>query len=372
MKGFAPTLCLLLVSAAFATNAAAQSWSANGPLPRSLPSMVYDASNHRIIVFGGFSADLASSAPFLNDLWRLYGSANPLGGTGLNWNQVHAIGTPPAPRDGHSAGYDPANNRMIVFGGAVGPTTCANDLWVLTNANGFGGNATWTQLTSSGGPPNPRWEQGGVYDPGSNTLMIFGGDNCNNVPFADVWVLSNANGLGGTPTWTQLSPAPGPAARRSFGTVYDRGNNELILFGGYNDAGSWLNDVWVLSNANGTGGTPVWTQLSPAGTLPGGRAHPSATYDRTTNHMTIFGGIESSTLYGDAWVLTNANGMGGTPAWMQIGGSSNIQPTPRGGHRAVYDPGTNTMTVFGGFVTPPPGTQLVINDVFLLSHANGQ
>ena len=372
MKAFAAALGLLLVSGVLVQDAAAQSWSSNGPLPRAVHSMVYDAANHRIIVFGGGSSDLTSAFTGLNDVWRLYGSPNPLGGTGLNWNQVHAVGTPPAPRGGHSAGYDPASNRMIVFGGQVGQTTCADDVWVLTNANGFGGNAGWTQLSPSGGPPPARDEQGGVYDPGSNTLMIFGGDNCNNVPFSDVWVLSNANGVGGTPTWTQLSPAPGPAARRSFGTVYDRGSNELILFGGYNDAGGYFNDVWVLSNANGTGGTPVWSQLSPTGTLPAARANLSVTYDPASNHMTLFGGIAGGTLYNDTWVLTNANGMGGTPAWMQIAGSSTILPAPRAGHRAVYDPSTNVMTVFGGVLTPPPPPELVTGDVFLLSHANGR
>jgi hypothetical protein len=372
MKAFAATLCLLLVSGALTNHAAAQSWSSNGPLPRALESMVYDASTHRIIVFGGGSSDLTSSFTGLNDLWRLYGAPNPLGGTGLNWNQVHAVGTPPAPRSGHSAGYDPTSNRMIVFGGQLGQTTCANDVWVLTNANGFGGNAGWMELSPSGGPPPVRQEQGGVYDLGSNTLMIFGGDNCTNGAFSDVWVLSNANGVSGTPTWTQLSPAPGPQARRSFGTVYDLGSNELIIFGGYNDSGGYFNDVWVLSNANGTGGTPVWTQLSPTGNLPAVRANLSVTYDSASNHMTLFGGIAGNTIYNDTWVLTNANGMGGTTVWMQIAGSSNILPNPRAGHRAVYSPSTNVMTVFGGVLTPPPPPELVTSDVFMLSHANGQ
>jgi hypothetical protein len=371
MKGLAATLSLLLLSATFALNAAAQSWNSNGPVPRALSSMVYDAASHRVIMFGGGSSDLTASFPALNDVWRLYGSATPLGGSGLNWNLVRPAGTPPAPRSGAPSGYDPSSNRMIIFGGVVGPTTCANDLWVLTNANGFGGNAGWMQLSTSGGPPAPRWESGGVYDPTSNTLMIFGGDNCNNVPFGDYWVLSNANGVSGTPTWTQLLNSGGPGARRSFGLVYDPGTNELLLFGGYNDSGGYFNDVWALSNANGTGGMPVWTQLFPTGTPPATRAHPSAIYDRSTNHMTVFGGIDANTLYNDAFVLSNANGTGGTPAWTQIAGSSGVQPTPRAAHRAVYDPVSNTMTVFGGIVVPAPSS-LTINDVFLLSHANGQ
>jgi hypothetical protein len=369
MKAFPATLCLLLVSGALTNQATAQSWSSNGPLPRAGHSMVYDASNHRIIMFGGASGDLTSSFEGLNDVWRLYGSPTPLGGTGLNWNQVHAVGTPPAPRAGHAAGYDPTSNRMIVFGGAVGQSTCTNDVWILTNANGFGGSAAWMQLSPSGGPPAARSRLTGVYDPGSNTLMIFGGD-CNNVPFSDVWVLSNANGVSGTPTWTPLSPAPGPTARDSFGLVYDPGTNELILFGGYNDAGTTYNDVWVLSNANGTGGTPVWTQLSPIGPGPTPRNSLSATYDRSTNTMTIFGGDEQSgAVVNETWVLSNANGMGGTPAWTQIAASSNILPAPRAAHQAVYDSGTNVMTVFGGVVEPP--FVLQSNDVFLLNHANG-
>ena len=39
-----------------------------------------------------------------------------------------------------------------------------------------------------------------------NWMMIFGG--CGGC--TDPWVLANANGLGGTPTWTQLSPSDGP------------------------------------------------------------------------------------------------------------------------------------------------------------------
>jgi hypothetical protein len=306
----------------------------------------------------------------LNDVWRLYGSPNPFGGTALNWSQVHPVGSPPSPRDGHVAAYDPTSNRMVVFAGAVGQTTCADDVWVLANANGFGGNSSWIQLNPLGGPPAPRWESEGVYDPASNTLMIYGGDNCNNVPFSDYWVLSNANGVSGTPTWTQLSPSGGPGARRSFGVVYDPASNELILFGGYNDAGAYFNDAWVLSHANGTGGTPAWTQLSPAGTPPVARAHLTATYDPATNTMTIFAGVAANTVYGDTWILTHANGLGGTPTWMQIASGSNIFPTPRYAHKAVYDQSRNVMTVFGGALTPP--TILSTNDVFFLSHANGQ
>ncbi len=235
---------------------------------------------------------------------------------------------------------------MIVFGGAEGRSSpCVNDVWVLTNANGIGGGSAWTQLSPAGGPPAPRYAQGGVYDPTSNTLMIYGGNDCFSTTFSDFWVLSNANGIGGTPTWTQLSPSGGPGPRQvSQSVVYDSTSNEFILFGGANGSGTDFNDVWVLSNANGSGGAPSWTQLSPTGTFPAARNGNSATYDPGTNRMTIFGGGSNVGLFGDTWVLANANGLGGDPAWMEIASSSVYFPAPRAQLTAVYAPVTNMMT----------------------------
>ena len=55
----------------------------------------------------------------------------------------------------------------------------------------------------------------------------------------------------------------------------------MIIFGGCADleCDIPLNDTWVLTNANGLGGTPVWTELSPGGTLSTPRAFHNAMYD---------------------------------------------------------------------------------------------
>ncbi len=343
--------------------AVAQSWNSSGPLPRVLHSAVLDPTTNRMIVFGGGLDASNTTNQHLNDVWRLVS----VGGTNLSWSQVHPTGTAPAPRFGHSAGYDPASNRMLIFGGAEGfSSPCANDVWALTNANGNGGASAWVELSTSGAPP-ARVGQGGVYDPGSNTFIIYGGQNCFSTTFSDVWVLSNANGVSGTPTWTELFPAGGPGPRQGTNITYDPTSNELILFGGDNGSGgSYFNDVWVLSNANGSGGTPVWTQLSPSGTLPALRAGNSSTYDPTTNTLTIFGGSNSTGNLADCFVLSNANGTGGTPSWKQIAASSVVFPEARGGHTAVYNPSTNKMTIFGGSI----GSNTT-NDVLVLSHAKG-
>src|SRR5262249_36144006 len=119
----------------------------------------------------------------------------------------------PLPRSAEMV-YDSVTNRFIIMGGCLGNCLpIATDLWVLTNANGLGGTPAWLKLAPTGGPPGPRVNQVLAYDPGTNSMIVFGGQNgccANQVTYGDVWVLSNANGLGGTPTWTQLSPTGGP------------------------------------------------------------------------------------------------------------------------------------------------------------------
>jgi hypothetical protein len=355
-------VCLAL--GMFVPAAVAQTWTAAGPVPREFHSAVLDTATNRMIVFGGFpSPSSTSGQQNLNDVWRL--------NSNLTWTSVNPKGTPPAPRLGHSAVYDPRNNRMIVFGGGLGRSSpCENDVWVLTDANGAGGK--WIQLSPSGSAPAPRMQHGSVYDSGTNTMIVYGGQNCFSTLFGDVWVLSHANGLGGTPTWTQLSPAGiGPGAREITGGVaYDSTNNILIVSGSASN-GSNENDVWVLSNANGTGGTPTWTELFPSGTLPPERAGNSTTYDPTTNTITIFGGYTTSgQLLGDTWVLSNANGLGGAPAWNQLTPSFYF-PAARYYHTGVFNPVTNNLTIFGGGVVNS-STPLFTNDVWVLSQANGQ
>src|SRR5262249_29001002 len=118
---------------------------------------------------------------------------------------------------------------------------------------------------------------------------IFGGTNFTET-FNDAWVLSNANGLGGAPAWIQLSPSgtPVPAAA-GHTAVYDPGTNQMIVFGFFENTPTF-DTTWVLSNANGTGGTPAWTKLAPAGLLPPPRSKHTAVYDSARKGMFIFSG----------------------------------------------------------------------------------
>jgi hypothetical protein len=339
----------------------AQTWTQYGPVPRFSHSAVYDSANKQMIVFGG--QDAATNTD-LNDLWLIStGTDKHISATSMS-----AGDSGPAPRFGHVATYDPNTNRMTVFGGGLGlPGPCANDVWVLDGANGHSGTPTWLELSPSGTAPSVRVHSAAVYDPTTNSMIVFGGNNCSKGYFNDVWVLSNANGEGGTPAWRKLATFGTPPATRECSTaVYDSTNNVLIIYGG-DVNGVDFGDVWVLSNANGTGGSAVWSQLSPTGTAPMARTGHSAVYDSVHDRMTIFGGFYKTTTLSDTFVLTFANGIGGTPSWTKIT-PTGTAPT-LGYHTAVYDSSANAMYVFAGSSS---AKKLAADDhAFILRNANG-
>jgi len=338
----------------------AQQWirlgpSGQPPLARGFhgTTAVYAAPSNRMIVFGG--RNIYGSNNNLNDVWVLT-NANGLGAS--QWIQLNPTGAPPPSRSGHSAVYDSLNNRMIIFGGCNGGCLPAlNDVWVLTNADGLGGTPTWAQLGPAGAAPSPRTRHTAVFDSNSNRMIVFAGQDgsgngCSTFP--EVWILNNANGLGGAASWSQLATSGGvPAGRYAPSSVYDRVNNRMIVFGGSGIVGGTCdntNAVWTLSNANGLGGSSVWTNLIAEGAegAPKPRAFHTAVYDSDTNRMTIFG-ANSSVLPNDAWVLRVANGLGGTTGWTRLSSALLPQaPAARASHAAILDPATKRMTIFGG------------------------
>jgi hypothetical protein len=338
-----------------------QTWTQYGPPARFAHTAVFDPASKKMIIFGG--QDSATETD-LNDVWLVDTSTSK----NITSTSLLPGSSSPGARFGHVATYDATSNRMTIFGGGTGlPAPCVNDVWILDGANGKSGSSTWLPISPSGNPPAARLHPTGGYDPNTNSMIVFGGNNCLTGYFNDVWVLSDANGESGSPAWTQLvtSGTP-PAARESASTIYDSANNIMTVYGG--DAGSAnFGDVWILSHANGTGGTPAWTQLSPTGTAPSTRSGHTAVYDAKNDRMTVFGGFHLSSALSDAWVLNFANGIGGAPAWTKIVTKGTAPAV--GFHSAVYDSSVNDMYVFAGSSSE---AKLAGDDhAFTLTSANG-
>jgi len=200
---------------------------------------------------------------------------------------------------------------MIIFagqnGGGFGCSTFS-DVWALSNANGLGSSPTWSNLSPSGGPPVGQYGASAVYDPMNNRMIVFGGAGSSGGTCAArnaVWMLSNANALSGIPVWTNIIAEGSPGAPFSRGfhsAVYDVTSSKMLIFGGNNEAIT-ANDVWALSNASGLGGTPSWSQLSTIGGPPSARDAHGAIFDVVNQRMTIFGGDSGNNYFNDVWVL---------------------------------------------------------------------
>lgn len=366
----AVTLCLLIGSVAVSpVSGQSQKWNRYGPGTRSQASAVYDAATNQMFVFGGQHAP--TNVDF-NDTWAVQNVIPTSAATtqNLQWAKVTITGKGPSDRFGHTAVYNPTSKAEIVFGGGTGfPGPCVNDLWIVSHLNAQGGSPTWKQYSATGSLPPIREGHTAVYDTNSNRMIVFGGTDCSGNYYNDLWILSNADATTGNPTWSQVTPiGTGPSARSQATAIYDSVNNVMTVFGGGSSTTNVYGDVWTLSNANGVTGTPTWTQLSPKGTAPAARMGQSATYDATNNRMTIFGGSNNrGKVLNDGWILTFANGIGGTPSWLSL--HFTAAGPYRKSHVAIYDPVSDDMVIFGGDSQIP---QTFTDDhVLILSEANG-
>jgi hypothetical protein len=184
------------------------------PPPRFGHAAVFDRVRRRMIVFGGFDG-----SSYLNDVWVLSLNGTP------TWTQLSPGGTAPSPRDYSSAIYDPVRDRMLVFSGNDGSAT-PSDVWALS----LGASPEWSAVATAGSSPAGRLAACAAYDPAGNRMVVFGGWGYVPGPLGDTWELS----LSGTPTWTARAlTSIGPTPRYSASMVLDAARGGMVLFAGY-------------------------------------------------------------------------------------------------------------------------------------------
>jgi hypothetical protein len=248
--------------------------SVTNPKPpgRGESAAVYDRTHDRMLIFGGYNGS------FLNDVWAL-----DLAGS--SWSQLTPSGSPPSPRYAHTAIYDAAGDRMIVFGGYDG-VDVLNDVWELS----LSGPPVWTQLSPAGAPPAPRSSHTSIYDALHDRMIVFGGND------NQVWSLS----LQGDPEWTQLCASGTiPATRYAHTAVYDPDGDAMVIFGGeIVGTGARTDESWAFSLT-----ARRWTQLQTPSGAPMARYTHVAEYDLLQKRMIIQGGSAPTGAGGDTWSL---------------------------------------------------------------------
>jgi len=349
--------------------------ASNPPPPRWNVVGIYDEIDEQFLIFGG------SSANAWGDTWRFPVMGPP------EWSRLFPVEGLPTVRDEQGAVWDAPRRRMIVFGGQGSEGDALNDLYSFD----VSGVPTWTRLEAAGPSPRIRVSMSAIAD-AHDRMILFGGRSGRAVPdyapcLGDVWTLT----LNGPPVWTPLAPTGiPPIARTSHSAVYDRPRNRMIVFGGNDSTGTYLNDTWAL-DLNGGG---AWQQLTPAGTLPPATVAATAVYDPLRDCMLVIGGSnkvigalntvwELSLAGAGEWTLLTPEGpppppmvvssavydplrdrvlvygdvspmghvdvlsLSGTPTW-SVASVVGPKPVARVGHSAAFDSTGDRMIVFGG------------------------
>jgi len=267
-----------------------------------------------LLLFGGW----AGGTSYANTVFSYDPATN-------TWSDLTPTGVAPAPRAAHASAYDPATDRMIIFGGYDG-TSYYNDTWAFDIAA-----KTWANLHPSGSVPASRGGHSFVYDPASKTMILFGGWN-GRTEYNDTWAYDLAEN-----TWTNLRPSGrAPAARDSQAMAYDAENKVIILFGGWS-ATKEYDDTWAYDPAANT-----WVELNPAGESPTARAHQQMVYDPTVEKTVLFGGGRSTTVFNDTWNYDFASN-----SWTPVTLTGDA-PSARTGYALAYYAADRKVLLFGG------------------------
>jgi N-acetylneuraminic acid mutarotase len=206
---------------------------ANSPPSRSDMGMVFDDTNHLVILFSGYCKE--GSRDLCNDTWTY----DPKSTT---WNEMGPKTFPPI-MYGHSFVYDPSIRQSILWGGHMSAYQGGS-----FSSIGYG-DTIWSydyreNLWREKGTNDPRspsaryWHQSS-YDTTSGSMILFGGMGGQGL-LADTWLYHGTDG-----NWEKVNPGESPSPRFNAAITYDSSNEVILLFGGYGEGAVDLQDTWV-------------------------------------------------------------------------------------------------------------------------------
>jgi Galactose oxidase, central domain len=156
---------------------------------------------------------------------------------------------------------DLTTHEVVLFGGEDN----GNNTWLW---NGSSWRLAHPQVSPTG-----RFGASAAYDPGTKTVLIFGGRTEDGVAVNDTW---SWNGV----TWNEIDfGANGPAAGEGSDMAWDAAHRQMVLVIGLGGTGSGATWVWTGSH---------WRR-PPAGNLPGGWFYSPMWSDPSTGALTAVG-----------------------------------------------------------------------------------
>ncbi|HJX63823.1 MAG TPA: kelch repeat-containing protein, partial [Polyangia bacterium] len=226
------------------------------PSARFGHAMAYDPGRGVIVLAGGYDITTGNG---LADLWE-WDPATAAWKQRLTGNEANL----PAMRAYASLVTDSARNLLDLVAGIisydqsaiVGPgnpqyaEAPSAEIWDLDPAQAAFANRTPVQKPW----PSGRDSFAMAFCPATGKMYIFGGLGNTMLPVLldDLWEWDGT-------TWVEVQGDVRPSARSSSAMAYDPYRKSLILFGGFNAYGLFVNDTWEWNS-----GTLQWSQLHPA------------------------------------------------------------------------------------------------------------
>ncbi|MCC7065946.1 MAG: hypothetical protein IT456_24330 [Planctomycetes bacterium] len=219
----------------------------------------------------------------VNDLWEF----DAVAGT---YTQVHNGSTSLAPhaRGRHAMAWNPLSNKLVVFGGdnrATGPLpadTLLADTWEYDLATG-----TWTDLTPVAGSPSPRRWCTMAFDATFGGMVMFGGDLGAGITTSETWLWNGS-------AWALLSSGAVPARRMAGLVNRPAPHNDVLMCGGEDTTSVAPEVIRHLDVWSWSGGT--WTKISDydwatgTGTFPASTTANQAVYDQLRQRIVMQSG----------------------------------------------------------------------------------
>jgi PKD repeat protein len=277
------------------------------PSARADASMIYDASDGYVLLFGGVTPGFGLSA----ETWSFLGG---------HWtNRTVLNGSSPGPRASGGLAYDSKDQYVVVFGGwdplmDLQGGTYGNDGLPdnLADTWSYHGGV-WTNITNhSKTHPTPRVGMRLVDDPSAGYVVAFGGGiewwwtwGTQIFSYSDTWKFSGGH-------WTNITQSQYPPGRTFGAMAYDPSCDCVLLYGGsWGDYVPLFNDTWMFANGS-------WNSVEFRSTA-GTRADGGMTWDPADGYLVVYGGSTYGGARGDTWTL------------QPVGLAAGANATPRSG-----------------------------------------
>lgn len=144
------------------------------PNYRGLASMFYDPISKKVVLYGGIGrTDREGTIVRFDDTWSF---------NGKDWSELTSAASPPA-RYGAAVAFNPADNKVHMFGGSNERVEFIAEHWVWDGSK-------WSQV-SGGRVPPARQNARLAWDPTLQQLVLFGGYA--GYYLSDLWVLEGTS-----------------------------------------------------------------------------------------------------------------------------------------------------------------------------------